>query len=91
MNIDKKLKSIIRNVANQDVDIELINANTVLTQDLKYDSIQLIELIVELEVQFEIEIDDDDLDIENLTIYKNLYEMINRKLKIELWISILQT
>ena len=82
MNIDKKLKSIIITIAThvaQDVDENLINENTILTSELGYDSVQIIELIVALEDEFNIEIDDDDLDIENLTNYGNLYEMICKK------------
>jgi len=57
------------------------NIIVVLTDDLGYDSIQIIELIVELESEFKIEIDDDDLEIENLIIYGKLHKMIERKIR----------
>jgi len=81
MNIEQRLKNIVSNVATQDVDIDAINEKTILTNDLGYDSVQIIELIVELENEFEIEIEDEDLEIERLTVYSNLLEMIERKTK----------
>ena len=81
MNVDQKLRELIAKVATQDVDIDSINEDTLLTNDLGYDSVQLIELIVELENDFDIEIDDDDLEIENLTVYSKLHEMMERKTK----------
>ena len=81
MNIEQKLKKLIANIATQDVDANNINEETLLTNDLGYDSVQIIELIVELENEFSIEIDDDDLEIENLTVYRKLHEMVVRKAK----------
>lgn len=81
MNIDQRLKEIIAKVATQDVNAGNIHEETILTNDLGYDSVQIIELIVELENEFNLEIDDDDLEIENLTIYKKLHEMVERKVK----------
>ena len=80
MNLNEKLKEIIAEVALKDVAESMINDETVLTSDLGYDSVQIIQLIVELESQFQIEIDDDDLDIDKLTIYCNLRDMIASKI-----------
>lgn len=79
MDIDRKLKEIIIEVAYRGVQVSEINDATVLTTDLGFDSVQIISLIVESEAQFKIEIEDDDLDIEKLTIYKNLYAMVFHK------------
>lgn len=81
MSIEQKLKDIIANVATQDIDTSAISEKTILTNDLGFDSVQIIELIVALENEFSIEIDDDDLEIENLTTYRKLHEMIERKTK----------
>ena len=78
--MEKKLKQIIVDVATNSIELSVINDLTVLTNDLGFDSVQIVNLIVELEVQFGIEIDDDDLDIEKLTEYHNLLEMIKNKL-----------
>lgn len=83
MNIQEKLMEIIAEVATREIDISKINDETILTSDLGFDSVQIIQLIVELESQFEIEIEDEDLDIAKLTVYKNLYEMINEKTQTE--------
>ena len=81
MDVNKKLKEIIVNVALRQIETASINDETVLTSDLGFDSVQIITLIVELETQFEIDIEDDDLDIERLTVYPYLREMIETKVK----------
>ena len=80
MNIDEKLKSIIKGIANVEIVEGTINDETILTMDLKFDSIQIIELIVELETQFEIKLDEEDLDLEKLSVYKNLFKLVEDKL-----------
>lgn len=82
MDIDLKLKNIIANIANKEVDIVSINDETTLTNDLEFNSLEIIELIVELESQFKIEIEDDDLEIEKLSVYKLLFEMVKGKINL---------
>lgn len=81
MRIEEKLKEVIVNIAMQDVDVADINEETNLVKDLGYDSVQIIELIVELETEFDIEIEDDDLDIENMVVYSRLYKTVESKIK----------
>lgn len=81
MRTEEKLKELIVNIAMQDVDAISINEETNLINDLGYDSVQIIELIVQLEMEFDIEMEDDDLDIENLIVYSRLYKTIERKIK----------
>lgn len=80
MNIREKIKELISEVATREVDVSSITDQTILTSDLGFDSIQIISLIVELESCFGIEIENDDLDIEKLTVYSNLCEMIEGKI-----------
>lgn len=80
MNIDGNLKQIIAIVANGTIDISEINEMSILTSDLGFDSVQIIEMIVEIETRFGIEIEDADLDIENITVYKKLFEIIVKKI-----------
>lgn len=80
MDINKNLKAVIKDVSIRDIDIKDITNETVLTSDLGFDSVQIISLIVELESNFDIEIEDDDLDIEKLTVYKSLLDLISKKL-----------
>lgn len=81
MRTEEKLKELIVNIAMQDVNAISINEETNLINDLGYDSVQIIELIVQLEMEFDIEMEDDDLDIENLIVYSRLYKTIERKIK----------
>lgn len=80
MNIHEKLKTIIAEIAKPNVDITKINNDTILTNDLGFDSIQIVSLIIEIETQFDIEIDDEDLDMEKLTIYKTLHDIVLTKI-----------
>lgn len=81
MDVQEKLKEIIAEMATRGVDIAKINDQTVLTSDLGFDSVQIVQLIVELESQFEFEFEDEDLDIAKLTVYRNLYKIINSKIQ----------
>lgn len=81
MEIKGKLKKIIVDIASIAVGINEINDNTILTKDLGFDSVRIISLIVEIESQFDIEIEDEDLDIEKLTVFKTLTDMIVNKLQ----------
>lgn len=81
MDFKEKLKRIIAEISSVEIEISEINDDTVLTNDLSFDSVQIISLIVEIESHFDIEIEDDDLDIEKLTVFKNLTDMIANKLQ----------
>lgn len=79
MNIEKKLKKIIIDVGMLDIEANDITNETILTVDLEYNSIKLVELIVEIENEFGIQLEDDDLDIEKLSVYNKLLDMITTK------------
>lgn len=81
MNVEKELKDLVMKIVTKDGNVEKITSKTILTDDLGYDSVKVIELVVELESVFNIEIDDDDLEIENLIVYENLLNMIRKKMK----------
>lgn len=80
MNIEKRLKNLIMNVAMNGIREEDITRDTILTIDLGYDSIKLVELVVEIENEFNIIMDDEDLDIEKLSKYSKLLDSITEKL-----------
>lgn len=80
--MEKKLKQVIALVSNGKIEADDIGTNTILTDDFGFDSIQIIQMIVELENAFGIEFDDDELDIDNLTVYNNLKEIIEKKMGI---------
>ncbi len=72
MNTKVKLDSLIREFANENKDIENLEGKN-LVDDLGYDSISLMQLIVEIEDVFDISMDDDVL-IDAFDNYNSLLE-----------------
>lgn len=81
-NIESRLKKIIK-LCNQNVDINSIGNKTNLVEDLGFDSISIIQLVVELENEFDIEIDDKYLLIESLSPFYSLIDIINHSINNE--------
>jgi acyl carrier protein len=80
MDIKEKLIRIIEEISNKEVDTLVFREDTTLTRDLGFDSINIIQLIVEVEAQFNIEIEDDDLGVENISNFGKLCSIIEKKL-----------
>jgi acyl carrier protein len=76
---EEKLKEVISICCN-DINIENINEDTDLVNDCNFTSINIVQLVVELENTFNIEIDDENLSIEKLASYKSLVEILHLKL-----------
>ncbi len=56
------LEKVINIIANQlDVDPSTITADTRLVEDLKADSLDIVELVMDMEQEFDIEIPDEEL------------------------------
>jgi len=70
--IEQKLKTIILKNASLDYIENDITDNSDLVEDLKFDSIRIIQLIVDIESEFKIQIEDDFLLIELISNYKSL-------------------
>ena len=51
-----------------------------MSKDLGFDSIMMIELIVEIEEEFDIEIDDEDLVFEEFDHFSSLVEIVDKQL-----------
>lgn len=81
-NIESRLKKIIK-LCNQNVDVNSIGNKTNLVEDLGFDSISIIQLVVELENEFDIEIDDKYLLIESLSPFYSLIDIINHSINNE--------
>lgn len=77
--IENKLINIIKHCDNS-LDTKDINSKTDLVNDLGFDSISIIQLVVELENEFDIEINDEYLLIEYLSPFKSLIEIINNSI-----------
>lgn len=55
------------------------NSSTNLIKDLNFDSLQMIELMVEIENQFNIEIEEDELIMDNFVDYGQLFDYLLQK------------
>ena len=77
-DLENKLREAIKKFG-EDVNIENINAETDLIKDFNYNSINIIELIIELEDIFEMEIDDNNLELFKLSQYSELLNMVREK------------
>lgn len=76
---ENKLKELIIS-SGEDIDINDINETTDLVRDFNFNSISLIQLVVNIESAFNIEIDDENLLFEKLSPYKGLINIIKEKL-----------
>lgn len=80
LNIENELKKIICKITKKSInDLDEINEETDLVMDLNFDSIEMVQLIVDLEVNFGIEIDMEDIEVEVLSKYKLLKDLIISK------------
>lgn len=76
---EKKLKEIIVSCGDLS-DVETINYATNLIEDFEFGSINIMQLVVKIEAEFDIEISDEDLVIEKLALYRELVEIIEKKI-----------
>jgi acyl carrier protein len=81
-NIEKKLTEAIVEISGGKVSETDINENSNLIDDLRFDSILLIQLIVEIEEKFNIEINDEDMSFDRLTNLASLKELITKKINL---------
>ncbi len=73
---EEKIKFIIENLnPNEGGRVE---DHMDLIDDLGFDSINMLQLIIELEEQFDISISDDDLDIDNFKNIKSITALIEK-------------
>lgn len=79
---ENKLKEVIAS-CGENINIDDLNENTDLIRDFKFTSINIVQLVVQLENVFDIEIDDDNLSQEKLSSYRSLLEILKRKLDVE--------
>ena len=75
MDIERILKEIII-VCREDICRENINTSTNLILDLGFDSVDIIQLVCEIENTFSIEIDDENLEVEKIGDFSELCKII---------------
>lgn len=76
----EKLKLLVAKNASIDIEAEEISDETKLLDELEYDSVKIVELIVDIEEEFDFEFEDDDLVIEKYEIFKNLNSLVERRI-----------
>lgn len=79
--IEVKLKKIIVE-CGVGIEKEQINEHTNLIDDLGFESVNLVELIVDIETEFDIEIGDEYLNMTTLSKYDKLLEMVVKLVKL---------
>lgn len=81
--IEEKLKSLI--IKNTRIKFEIIEIEDDLNliNDLLYDSLSFIQLIVDIEREFKIKFEDEKLDLSYIESYKNLKNYIIERLQIK--------
>jgi len=80
---DFLLKCICEN-ANAEISIEEIKEDTKLIEDLEYDSIALIQLLVDIEDELGINLSNDDLLADNLNTPAELWKIVQKNLNADL-------
>ena len=81
-NIKERIIKCISNVADVEIKKNIIEGYN-LSEDLGFDSISIINLIVELEDEFDIEIDDNDLDFNKIAEFNYLCKIIKKRINNE--------
>ena len=74
--LEKRLKQIIINNATISITEDDINDETDLINDLEFDSVQIMNFIIEIENEYGFEFEDDYLSLEVLGKYKNLKKVV---------------
>lgn len=77
MSIKERLYKLILDLSEKDDAI--ITDKTNLIDDLSFDSVLMVSMIVEIESEFGITLDDDDLELDILSSVEQLEKMINQK------------
>lgn len=75
-SVEEKLKQIINKISDNYVNVDEISNQTNLFEDVGLDSLKIMELVVEIEIQFGIEIDEDDLNMDKISNYYNLKMLV---------------
>ncbi len=80
MNIEMVLKEMIRSLSPQQITVDSIFETADLIKDLGFNSINLIQLVINIENEFNIEFDDAMLGFESLIIFNNLVKYVKEKI-----------
>lgn len=83
MEIEQYLKQLIlKEAENKNIDLEKRN-NFHLINDLEFDSLQVINLVISIETEFNIEFDDEDMEFELVCQFDELVRIVKKALSVE--------
>ena len=75
------MKTTINSILTQKRFSDIIDVDMDLGEDLGFDSLSLVELIVDLESRFDIEIDESDLEPKRLKTVGQIYKLVDKYLE----------
>lgn len=78
MNNRERLVRIVSGLMESEEDIKL-DDNTNLIEDLGFDSVNIINLVILIEEEFGIEFEDFELGLETLASFSKLLEIVNKR------------
>lgn len=79
MNIEMILKEMVVSLSPQEITVESVSDSVDLIKDFGFNSITLIQLVVNVESEFEFEFDDAMLGFESLVNFSKLVEYVKEK------------
>ena len=75
------IKAVINSILSEKRFSDTITADMQLKEDMGFDSLSLVELIIDLEDRFDIEIDESDLDPGQLKTVGQIYTLVDKYLE----------
>ncbi len=79
MSIEMALREMVSSLSPLEVDVNSISSSTDLIQDLGYNSIALVQLVIKIEAEFNFEFDDAMLGFEVIVVFSKLVDYVEEK------------
>lgn len=80
-NVEKILGELIVLHSRKNINIEDINDDTLLIEELGYDSVDLVLLMVQIEEKFGVEFGNTEMIVENINCFGKMKEFISKQLQ----------
>lgn len=77
-NLKEELKEVVMSISKSKQEL---NDDTNLCFDLGFDSVEMVELFTEVEDKYKIEFDFDEVDFEDIAIFKNFVSYVESNMK----------
>ncbi|MCL2864490.1 MAG: phosphopantetheine-binding protein [Lachnospiraceae bacterium] len=79
---EEKIREVLFALSKSEIKLGMLEDSLDLVNDLGFDSILIVQMVVELEEVFDIEFEDDELDMKILSNYGNIKKIVFEKQKI---------